>query len=291
MGERVISPLLNWPATPRMSRIVINPYVLFDADAVGYFQRQSAAGGTLSSGAMAAVHTFVVVAKANGYWTKLSRVNLMVGDFAGLLVPLKVGAGGATDTNTGFVSGDYSEATGLAGDGSSYLTTGVTPSEITGGDVHVMFCGASLETTGGSHGLIGAYGPTTAFAGFSLASYFGGRRFYCDSNLVTGGNCNATTTSGLVADCVLIGNQSSTTSTKVWQNAVEIASSTNTTGSTITHANPSLVFCENTNGTPANFSTAVCRGYSIGSALTDQNITDFTNDLEAFNDALGRGVI
>ena len=97
--------------------------------------RVIANGGTVSAGTLSAVDTFIGTLKGAGLWTKLLRLNLFAGDqLAAALVPLVVGAGNSVDTNVNFVSGDYSQAMGLSGDGSTkYLNTGLALNSATGG--------------------------------------------------------------------------------------------------------------------------------------------------------------
>lgn len=73
-----------------------------------------------------AVYSFVRRCVLTGIWSSLSRVNLFLGGLSGCAVPLVNTSGGTTDTLTNFVSGDYGDATGLTGNGTSkYIDTGL----------------------------------------------------------------------------------------------------------------------------------------------------------------------
>ncbi len=89
----------------------------YDPDAQAYFDAVVAAGSTIGTTAKDAVNAFVVGCKADSIWTLLLDVGPLAGDdLTGALVKLK-SLGGTAYTNTNFVSGDYSQATGLAGNG------------------------------------------------------------------------------------------------------------------------------------------------------------------------------
>lgn len=99
----------------------------FDADAQKVFDKITANGGTIGSPAQTAYNTFVVGAKADGFWSKLSIVAPYIGDqLAAALVAYNVQTTTAyVLTNNNFVTGDYTAASGLRGDASTkYLGTG-----------------------------------------------------------------------------------------------------------------------------------------------------------------------
>lgn len=108
----------------------------YHAEAVAWKTAVEANGGTVSTPTLAAVSTFCTAIDAAGIRDRFLRLNLLCGgNLAAARTPLYRGAsrtgtqyGTALDTNIGpFVSGDYSEATGLTGNGSSkLLDTGLT---------------------------------------------------------------------------------------------------------------------------------------------------------------------
>ena len=60
-----------------------------DVDATDWVARVQANGGTVSAATQAAVTAFASAAKANGYWSKFVRLNLMCGNqLAAMVVPL-----------------------------------------------------------------------------------------------------------------------------------------------------------------------------------------------------------
>ena len=95
-----------------------------------WMQRVTANGGHYTS--LSVVANDTVVKMARPIYSKLLRVNTYTGgDLAACVIPLvNVGLamGDTKDTAQNFVSGDYSESTGLTGDGSSkYMSTGFVP--------------------------------------------------------------------------------------------------------------------------------------------------------------------
>lgn len=107
-----------------------------DTDALDFFARVASNAGTISDAQKSAVNALVISAKVKGYWSKINRWNLFTGtNLAACLVPLKVGLGGATETNVSFVAGDYAASTALTGDGSSkYINTGIPITSLTNTD-------------------------------------------------------------------------------------------------------------------------------------------------------------
>src|SRR5688572_24188883 len=98
----------------------------YDPEVLDWVDRVVANGGSVSQSTKDAANTFMVSIKAAGVRSKIYRLNLYAGTgFAACKTPLIKDIGDAVDTTVNFVSGDYSESTGLTGDGGSkYLSTG-----------------------------------------------------------------------------------------------------------------------------------------------------------------------
>jgi len=101
---------------------------VYDSEVVDWVNRVVANGGSVSQSTKGAVNTFMVSIKAAGLRAKIARLNLYAGTgIDACRTPLIKSIGTATDTLNNFVSGDYSEATGLTGNTTTkYLDTGVT---------------------------------------------------------------------------------------------------------------------------------------------------------------------
>lgn len=106
-----------------------------DPDAKAWGAAVTAASGTFSTATLRALSTYIAGMKAAGLWSKLAVFNPMCGNqLAAALIQYKrsTGAWAAATNNGPFVSGDYTEATGLAGTNASakYLDTGVAPTAV-----------------------------------------------------------------------------------------------------------------------------------------------------------------
>ncbi len=99
----------------------------YSPTAQAYFAAVVADGGSLSSAVRDACATWFNASAA--YRSKILRANFFCTDaLAGVLVPIIRQFGTTKDTNTGFIAGDYAQATGLLGNGiDKYLDTGLEP--------------------------------------------------------------------------------------------------------------------------------------------------------------------
>lgn len=256
----------------------------FDADVTDWADvRVPAAGGTVSAATKDAVNTFVLAAKANGYWTKLNRINLFAGDqLAAALVPLKVGDGGATDTNVNFVAGDYSLATGLTGNGTTkYLNTGLLPSSLVANDTHFAVYNRSSTNAQG-----GYCGVTQGANFFAMTAPFTDAKIYSAQYNFGAGLLTSAAISTPFG--FLVGTRTASNAHVAYRNAVSVANNATSGGSLPTIA--AFLFARNLDGTPGSFMSSPLAGYSIGSGLTSGDVTAYNTDMEAFQDALGRGV-
>jgi len=261
-------------------RLLLAPPI--DSDVIGWKSRVIAAGGTVSSGTVLALSRFSKACKAAGLWDKLNRVNLFCGDqLAAALIPLKVGSGSATDTNVNFVSGDYTEATGITGNGSSkYLNTGVAQNALTAASRHLSVY-ARVRGTNTFRGVIGSRtGASTnqwAISTLNPVSTAG----YQSSSTATGASFSP------VPAGFIVGSGTDTSSV-----LYSAGSSVNTTAvaAATPSANALFVFAVNVDGTAASYSNDTLAGYSIGTGLTASEVSAYNTIMEQFQDALGRGV-
>lgn len=240
-------------------------------------------GGTVSAATKGYASTFIAAIKTAGIRSKILRLNLYAGDqLAACLTPIIRDVGGFFDVNTGFVAGDYSEATGLTGNtaNTKYLNTMVIPSEhLLLNDVHIGFynrtaSGEAKIPIGVSN--VGGTEVTYCLCGYSGLSYWNawgsasqinvadvnGRGFYCG-----------------VRDA---------SEKRLYKAGTSIVS-----GVVLTGALPSLpiyVHCYNLNGAASDSTLRNLAGYTIGKALTGAEVTAFHNALQAFQTSLARQV-
>lgn len=275
----ISKPLSYALSSPLTGNGVSGGGVSLDAAVTDWVSRVVTNGGTVSTATQTAANNFVTSAKSNGYWDDLNRVNLFAGsNLDACLTPLLIGDGGATDTNTNFVSGDYSESTGLQGDGSTkHLDTGLTPAEL-GKDSNFMVAYARLE---------GAVNKAYFGAGIGEddAWHYGSR---------TGGDSFArNSSSGFGTSAGGIGirgmRRSSSTGFDLLVNdginSVVIASHTTASSASI------FIFARNDGGTASINSDATLAGYVAGAYLDNTKYAALRTDWEAFQDALSRGVL
>lgn len=261
-----------------------------DSDALAWAAAVVSNGGTVSAATLTAVSNFCKAAKGAGYWNKLNRINLICGNqLAAALVPLKVGGGSATDTNVNFVGGDYTEATGLTGNGTTkYLNTGLNPSiALTANDTHLaVYSRSSAEIASGA--TMGCF--TAAAAIFSLYAPLGsdGKLYSSQYNGSAPGRVvSAAAISTPFGFCV--GSRSASNAHAAYRNAVSLASEASTGGALPNNAN-FLVFAVHDGASPTAFSSMTISAYSIGSGLSAADVTAYNTHMQAFQTALGRNV-
>jgi hypothetical protein len=117
-----------------------------DPDALAFFARVTAAGGTLSATEKSAVNTLVTTMKADGTWTPMKAIYPMVGASAAACAQnLK----SSSFTGT-FTSGWTFASTGVTGNGTSaYMNTNFIPSsDYTSGTNFGLFLYTSSTTAG-----------------------------------------------------------------------------------------------------------------------------------------------
>jgi hypothetical protein len=264
-----------------------------DADVAAWMVRVGSAGGTVSSPTQAAVAAFVASAKSSGYWTKFRRLNLMCGDAAAALVPLVNASGASVDTNVASMS--YSEAAGFSTNGTtSYLNTGYTPSEATGGLSMYLRTTQASTTTGrvfmgcrdsGATQVFRLAGNTAGSGTNTAGSYSGAW-----GGVVGASNVQPTGTGGNTAGMYHVSRTSSTLST-LYKNGSSVGTmATSTTPGSA--ANALYVGCNNSAGTAAAWLEAASAigAYGIDSGMTSGEAADYRTHMQTFQTALSRNV-
>jgi hypothetical protein len=268
------------------------------ADADDWASRVTAAGGSVSTSTMTAVYRFCIAITAAGLRDRFWRLNLFCGNsLTAALVPLYRGPslsgtqyGGASDTSTGFVSGDYVETGstgGLQGDAASkWLSTGLAVSAIP--DLSTGHL--SAYCTSGFSGSIG--GVVTAWN-----TAFGDPIYMLEANRNGAGNLYYSWGSNFPPPGVasggssgfFLGSRVSTTSTSGYRNGLTLQ--TNTTA--VTPASISTTFAVFRNQNPSagsNFFSGRMGGYSIGRGVYGSQVGDLYRAWQSFQVELGRAV-
>jgi hypothetical protein len=257
----------------------------FDADAQAFFDRVTAAGGTLTTTEKNATNTLVVQMKADGTWTPMKAIYPMVGASAAACAQnLK----SSSFTGT-FTSGWTFASTGVTPNGvSAYMNTSLTPSStLSVNSTHVSFYNRSNNI------------PTSSFAcsmGSSVAS---------SNNLALvikrlNDNLRYTTiyddaflaslTSTTNIQGFWVGNKQSQTSLKLIQSNTTIA--TNTSNNTSTSLPNISIYLSSLNGVAVNLvaDNKECAFASIGDGLTDPQASNFYTAVQAFQTTLSRAI-
>ena len=273
-----------------------------NADAQDWVNRVYQNGGSVSSATAASVNQLCDSLDAASLRDRFYRLNLFCGTgLNAALVPLYRGPslggtqyGGATDTNVGglFVSGNYSETTGLTAPLSStnYLDTGFTTVGVPASVYESMHMS-------GWHGPIGAINTDPMLLGV-----FSTERQALQTSIRTAspgfetGRMGKTTTvlatngvQGARPSTFLLTQRTSAISLQLYRNGVlENTTATSVTGIG-TVAIPVFVFRNNNGGTPqGDMPGFAMRQYSIGDDMTEPQVLAFYNAMAAFNTAMGR---
>lgn len=245
-------------------------------------------GGTVSATTLTAVSDFCKSIDAAGIRDRFYRLNLFAGTgLNAALVPLYRGQsrtgtqlGNTTDTNNGpFVSGDFSESSGLKGDGTSKsLDTGLAQNAAGSlSSLHASVSFTELEASGdrapiSNNGFsvnnfvsLQAQASYLAYvASFDTAS---GTRTTAESHLMMSRSSNSLLT--LYSGGSSVGTQTATvspgTASTTWR-----------------------VFVRQDSVNAVNRTAMRLRLYSIGSAIDGAAATAFANAVAALNTALGR---
>lgn len=255
------------------------------ADATNWLTRVTAAGGTVSASTLAAVSTFAYAIETAGIRSSFTRLNLFCGNsLTSALVPLYTSSttggtavGNTTDTNVNFVSGDYSETTGLAGNGTTkYLRTGVTPALLPSvSSIHLSHSGRAYGS-GGLTTIIGSYDSGNAHYEIRTTSN--------RESLLAGAGGNGYTAT---AESHQVASRTATNAQSLYCGGAVVSSSTTAT-TPATSTREFAVFCLNLTGSFARFTPATLWFYSIGSGLTAEQVRQFSVAVLGFNMTMGR---
>jgi len=266
-----------------------------NADAQDWVNRVYANGGTVSASTASAVNSFCDAIDAASIRDRFFRLNLFCGTgLNAALVPLyrgpsRTGAqyGNQTDTNNGpFVSGDYAEtgATGgLTANGTSkYLNTGLKADVLSQADRHlsVVMDSGSVGVTGrqiigvdnfggAGNAFWGLLVGTAAFSSFLVRS---------QATAVNSSNVNVTGD----AHILVSGNGSAAG----YANGVSAV--TGPAGAFTAPAIDVYVLGLNRNGAVGDYFNGRLNAYSIGAAMTAQQVANFYTAMNTFETSMSR---
>lgn len=263
----------------------------YDTDALDYFTRAEALGGSFNlSGINAtyteayvksAISTFVAGCKTDSTWTKITEAYLLSGvTFGGMLAKLKY-TGTATLTNANFVTGDYVAAgsgAGLKGDGSTkYLITNLNDNVLSQ-DSKSFGCYPTTAPTSTFMAYMNARAtPRWELGSDTVASTVRVYAPFVDAAIAVASQ----NTPGMI-----IASRRGVNDIEVYKNGASVATDTSTaaasTADVVWH-----LFSQNNNGTPAGYSDARMSLAFLGSGLTTADALAFSTRVNTLMTALG----
>lgn len=269
-------------------------------EAAGWAQRVRNNNGSVSRTTLNLVSQFCRFVEQNNIRELFYRLNLFCGDnLQAALVPLFCGPnssfvfGNATDTNLNFVSGDYSESTGMnpgASNANKHLRTGLSPNAMGNSDGHLsayihmpnsmaatQYHVISVLNTSQERYFLFGNRTSTAYNPGEMCSWG------LNVNVVIG---PGTFTGGHI---IFSQNSAAGQSLAVVNGGTKITAGVSTR-SPLTCPRDFYVFAVNNGGSPLFYLNQVLRAYSIGRAMTAQQADVYYAAMNAFQTALGRSV-
>lgn len=276
--------------SPTAVRMPISFRQEWHPDVLSWTRRASSNGGRFSYPTLLALQTFCESIDAAGLRSRMLRLNLMCGaNLNAALVPLYVAGsstgdtlGNASDTNSNFVSGDYTESAGLLGNGSTKsLDTGFslnTAGVVTTGHMSVY---RAAWTPVADRNLIGCLN-----SGFNHIHQIGVNSSANAHEVYYGGPTQASNATISSAAAHLLLTRTSATALAFYTNG-------SATGSSSTSTSPAdpvrsvFVFARN-QGAAAGIAAVRMRAYSIGQSITAAQAATLYPIFAAFATTLGR---
>lgn len=253
-----------------------------DADAQAFFNRVTAAGGSLLIPEQNAINALVIALKSASIWTSMKAIYPMVGSSAVACAQnLKSSSYAGT-----FSSGWTFTSNGALPNGTSaYMDTGLNLNGTVSTDsLHFSYYSRTQNSSlsGGAMGSGLMSGDSTYLAPYYTGTI--GKFFLSGGYPTNAAGINNTTTTGLI-----VGSKTLTNVRKIYLNSTLLA--TNVTPYTYTFANNTVYLGALNYGSGAVYPTAFqCALASIGDGLNDAQVSDFYTAVQAFQTTLSRNV-
>jgi hypothetical protein len=256
-------------------RVRASTEALTDADALAFFTRVTAAGGSLSTTEQDAIFTLVADLKADGIWSKMKAIYPMVG--GGNVDPLKAAAACSQNLKSSSFTGTFSAtgwtfaSTGIVGNGTStsFDTTIIPLNDLSQDDVHISFYSRTDNDQNGVD--MGSERLTIQL--------YGGTLYYLVNN------SSYVSQVGTPSNKFFLASRIISTTNKMYENGIN----------TLTGPRNSQTMDSKTIriGSWYDSSLSTNREYafaSIGDGLTDTEASDFYTAVQAFNTTLNREI-
>lgn len=244
----------------------------YHADVVNLNNRVIAAGGSMTTTVLQALNDFVVWCHTNGLrsgtdpvirwlWIPLTQT------FSGSLEKLWYPSGSASAlVNNGFVSGNYAQDTGLTGTGTAYLQTGFIPSTHLAANQNAHFA---------------LYSRTSAVQSDAHGTLISGNRLLIQPNWggsTDGDYLNKRTSFTSYNGGLLLLNSLDASSLRIWHRGSQKTLSTTAASNSNSTVNLQMfLFATNSSTGAANYSTRSISGASMGTAIPEALIPDFSS--------------
>jgi hypothetical protein len=254
--------------------IIASQIASFDADAAAFFNRVTAAGGTLSATEKIATNQLVLDLKANSLWTPMKAIYPMVGASAAACSRnLKADEFNGTFTSTGWTFA----STGATPNGTSaYFDTTLNLSTHLSGSLHYGYYCRTTNTTGRDIGVEQGSFP------YDLILSLGGTLYnrFSTGSSITGSNSDS--------KGFYVATQDSTNLHRLFRNNSQFG-----TTQAYQTGQPSLnvfIGAINNNGSADYFTNRQCAFASIGEGLTNTQASNFYTAVNSFQVSLSRNV-
>jgi hypothetical protein len=264
---------------------VKSPASAFDADAQAFFNRVTAAGGTLSGTEQTAVNQLVLDLKAYNIWTPIKALYPIVGASA---------AACAQNLKS-------SSFTGTFNGGWTFASTGVTPNGTTGYFDTTLVPNTSLTFNNVSYAVYSRSnftpsGPDHSFGCSSQPSFLPiiGQSFTSTKRITTyiysfNSPDVMQSATGQNFAAMFISTRTSATSAKFFRNTTSLASVTS--NNQVAQPNNNWYFgALNLNGTAGQYMNSSQALWSIADGFNDTECSNFYTSVQTFQTTLGRQV-
>jgi hypothetical protein len=250
----------------------------FDIDAQAFFDRVTAAGGTLSNTEKFAIDTLVRQMKLDGIWTKMKAIYPMVGASAAACAQnLK------SSSFTGTFNGGVTYAsTGVKSNGTSgWMNTSLTPStHLSLNNTHISVY--IRDNSASNNPAIANTDSALGINELSIYPRYGNNDVYTRINAASSPITTSTNSQGMH-----IGSRIVSTQIKYYKNNTSF-SLNNNSNSLTTGTMPLLAF--RYIGNIITYYSGECAFASIGDGLTDTESSNFYTAVQAFQTTLSREV-
>lgn len=245
-----------------------------------------AAGGTLTANSLALADDLVVALKALSSFSSIRYLLPFLGsNLAAALVPLIDVSRYGSPTNNNFVSGDFSESSGLSGNGSNkYLVLPFSPAGFaSSNNLGIGFWELDASAVTGTRVAYGAFQVGLASNYFAFRQATSVVDYYSDTTLHP-----AHATSTPPSNGFWYGERASSTSLKLYYagSAIATDSNVNSTGLTSLASN---LFALNDGGSPANYWPGRMGSFvAVSGSLGDAQVAQLNTIISDFLTAAGR---